>query len=182
MAATAPGLPPPALKADNGGFAIEGIFPRPYRLGVVPGIRTPLGGWWLKSVIAAGVDLLDAPLDLRRSEDNAVVTFADRASELSGRVTGSDGRPARDHWVIAFGTNNQSWYFNSRRVAGVPTDADGRYSIRNLPPGEYFVAVTDDAEPGEWFDAALLARLMDGAGRVSMVATDRTPYDVVVRP
>ena len=54
--------------------------------------------------------------------------------------------------VIAFSTDRGSWFFNSRRIAAVRADAQGRYSLRNLPPGAYFVLQTDELEHGEWFD------------------------------
>lgn len=43
-----------------------------------------------------GRDVLDAPLDLRQSVDDAVATFADAASELGGSVRDAQGNPSTD--------------------------------------------------------------------------------------
>jgi len=78
----------------EGRFTVAGIVPGAYRLASnVPGIRTPLGGWWLKSIMVNGRDLLDSSLEVREDRDDAVVTFSDRASELSGRGDRQAGGP-----------------------------------------------------------------------------------------
>ena len=165
----------------DGGFAVHGMQPGPFRTGPLPGSRTPLGRWWLKSAILNGRDLLDEPLEFRNSEVDLVVTFSDRASELTGTVTDARSEPLSTV-VIAFSTNRTSWFFNSRRIAAVRADAQGRYSIRNLPPGDYFVMQTDDLEQGEWFDPAVLERLIDGAARIALTEYEQKIHDIKVTP
>ncbi len=53
--------------------------------------------------------------------------------------------------LLLFPTRNRG-FLNSRRVAGIRTDASGRYIVRNLPPGDYFIVGTDDIEAGAWHD------------------------------
>jgi hypothetical protein len=135
-------------------FSIAGIMPGVYRLGALssqatPGIRASIGPWWLKSIVVGGADILDAPLDLRQGADDAIVTFSDQASELSGVVKDAGGHPATDAFVVAVPTNRSSWFFNSRRIAGVRPDRAGRYGIRNLPPGDYRLVATRDLEQNE---------------------------------
>src|SRR4029078_11019548 len=53
-------LPLPQVQMEAGGrFTVSGILPGPYRVGVfanrgLPGIRTPIGPWWVKAVIVNG--------------------------------------------------------------------------------------------------------------------------------
>jgi hypothetical protein len=178
----------PQIQLESGGrFVVAGIVPGAYRIGSlqglpVQGIRAPLGGWWLKSFVVNGRDILDAPLDIRQGTDEAVATFTDQASELSGAVKDAQGKPAApDTFVVVFSTDRSTWFFNSRRIAGVRLDAEGRYSIRNLPPGEYRVIATTDLAQGEWFDPAALDRLLPSAAAITLTGVEKKVWDIVIR-
>ncbi len=152
---------------DAGRFTIAGVVPGVYRFSsAMQGVRMAIGGWWLKSVTIGGRELLDSLIDLQRGATDVVVTFSDRASELSGTVRDAEGNPLPDRFVVVFGTDSAGWFSNSRRVVGERPNAEGEYVIRNLPPGEYFVAVTEDLEQSEWFDPAMLEQLASGAARI----------------
>jgi hypothetical protein len=173
---------PPMLLNGNERFTIAGIVPGAYRLASnAPGVRTSIGGWWLKSVVVDGRDLLDSPIELHEDHDDAVVTFSDHASELSGRVTDGHGEPWVDGFVVVFSPDPKMWFFNSRRVAGARPNNEGRYVIRNLPPGEYLAVAYDDIAVNEWFDPALLEQLAPGAVRLTIGDSETKRHDMVVR-
>jgi hypothetical protein len=48
-----------------------------------------------------------------------------------------------------------------------PTTA-GRYAVRNLPPGEYYVASVTDVLPNEWYDPAFLDLLVPAATKLTI--------------
>jgi hypothetical protein len=177
----------PQIQLEPGGrFVVAGIVPGAYRLGAMQsqptqGIRTPIGGWWLKSIVVNGRDILDAPLDIRQGTDDAVATFTDQASELAGVVKDAQGRPASELFVVVFSSDRSSWFVNSRRVAGVRVDAEGRYTIRNLPPGEYRAVATADVEQGEWSDLTVLERLAAGATPLTIAGVEKKTVDLIVR-
>jgi Carboxypeptidase regulatory-like domain len=176
-------VPVPFVEIDNSGaFRIEGVFPGSYRFtGTIRGLRTPVGKWWLKSIAVNGREFLDGQPDLRHSTDDAIVTFADRASTLSGVVNDAQGGIAADSWVIVFSVERAAWFHNSRRVAGVKPDAAGRYAIRNLPTGDYYITTAVDVEHGEWFDPDLLKKLAAGAMRITLDEHENKTQDLVVR-
>jgi protocatechuate 3,4-dioxygenase beta subunit len=148
-------------------FAISGLMAGQFRLTAdVPGVRAPVRGWWLKSLVVGGREVLDEPLQMHESVDDAVLTLSDRASELGGLVTDAQRRSAGDVHVVAFSTSPAAWFPYSRRIGASRTNAEGRYAIHNLPPGAYFVVASDDVEPGEWFDSAFLAALAPRAVRL----------------
>lgn len=60
---------PPLQVGPGGGFIIAGIVPGPYRVATTEGLRSPLGAWWLKSVLVNGGDILDTPLNIRQGAD-----------------------------------------------------------------------------------------------------------------
>lgn len=172
-------LPDVTIEPGNR-FSMADITPGEYRIlrPDLPGVRAPAGGWWLKSIVANGHELLDARVDIRQSAEDAVVTFSDQASEVSGRVTDAQLSPLAAQTVLVFSTDRSTWFFNSRRIAAVRTDAEGRYVVRNLPPGEYRIAVTTDLEQGEWFDPEVLARLAGTTVRVAGV--EKKTQDLVL--
>jgi hypothetical protein len=180
-------VPLPQIRLEPGGrFTVTGIFPGVYRLGAlasqpVPGLRAPLGGWWLKSIVVNGRDILDGPLEIREGTDAAVATFAETASELSGTVSDGRGVPLADLPIVVFGADRASWFFNSRRIAIVRTDTAGRYSLRNLPPGDYRVAAATDLEQGEWYDSAVLERLLPEAAAGKISAVEKAIVNLTVR-
>jgi hypothetical protein len=108
------------------------------------------------------------------------VTITDKASEISGMVTDAAGAPAPELSVVVFGTDRRAWFFNSRRVAAVRPTREGHYTIRNLPPGDYRIAVAD-LDQGEWFDPAVLERLMTSSMPLTIAGPERTMIDLTVR-
>jgi hypothetical protein len=149
FASTPTGVAPPAMQLlDGGKFSISGLTPGAYRpntIGGPPrGLQTPIGPWWLKSIAVDGRELLDAPLELRQGSENGLVTFSDQASEVTGSVKDGSGTPVARGFVVIFSADRAHWFVNSRRVVAVAPDAHGRYSIRNLPPGDYRAAVALD--------------------------------------
>ena len=180
-------LPLPQVQMEAGGrFTVSGILPGPYRVGVfanrgLPGIRTPIGPWWVKSLIVNGRDLLDAPLDLREGTDAAVATLSDEASKVSGTVRNVSGTAAPDTTVVIFTTDRGGWFFNSRRVVGLRADRDGRYAVWNLPPGDYRIVASTDLDQGEWFDPSTLDRLLADAGSITVTGVEQQSRDLVIR-
>jgi hypothetical protein len=163
---------------EGGRFTVAGVVPGVYRFSsTVQGIRTPIAGWWVKSVTMGGRELLDAFVDLQRAASDVVVTFSDRASELSGTVRDAEGNGLSDRVVVVFGTDRASWFSNSRRVVGERPDPEGRYVVRNLPPGEYFIVVTEDLEQNEWFDPAVLETLAPNATRIVLNEHEQKQQD-----
>ena len=153
----------------DGTFRIAGVAPGRFRLAAtVPG-SSPTSGWALRSAIlstpSGPVDALDAPIEIRlgMNLDNVVMTFTDHPAELSGALQTPAGVVPSDYFIIVFATDRAQWGPQSRRtVMARPTTA-GRYSVRNLPPGEYYLAAVTDLLPNEWFDPAFLESLVPSA-------------------
>jgi hypothetical protein len=151
-------------------FELSGISgPRRLRL-----LRAPRG-WGLKQVLANGVDVTDTPLPFgskSQSLSDVEVVLTDRITEIAGTVTDDRGRSAADARVVAFAVDRDLWYDRSRFAKIAPSDANGAFSVRDLPPGVYFVAAVDrrraSEENGEWLDPDLLDSLTLGAVRITL--------------
>jgi len=147
---------------DTGDFQLAGIS-GPTRL-EVDGVPD---GWGIKAILLDGEDVTDAPFDLSGRTGSLRVVMTDRITSLSGTVQSDRNR--RDHNVIAFPDDPTKWASPSRFVRTIRADADGRFQIRGLPPGErYFVAALDYLEAGEEQDRQLLNRLRSRASSVTL--------------
>ena len=172
----------PGMDLDGVRFRIQGIVPGPFRLGTnILGLRAPLDAWWLTSITAGDVQLLDAPIAAVKDIDGAIATFSDRVSTIAGVVSDAVSRPHPYAQVIAFSRDRGAWFFQSWRVAAASTDDAGRYVIRNLPPGDYLLAVALDLVPLEWYDPAVLERLAAGARPFTVMGAETQAQDLVIR-
>jgi uncharacterized protein (DUF2141 family) len=173
--------PAVALTSPDGRLRIPSVPPGLYGADFTLGIRKPIGAWWLKSVAIDGREALDAPLELRSSLEGVTVTFADTASELRGRVASSAGQAAANCLVVVFPAERASWFFNSRRIASIPLDAQGRYVVRNLPAGDYLIVARNDLDTFEWFNPLTLEKLAPSAAKVTIRNDDPVTFDITVR-
>jgi hypothetical protein len=119
------------------------------------------------------------PVEVRLGQnfDNVVITFTDRPAELSGALQTPAGVVPSDYFIIVFATDRAQWGPQSRRtVMARPTTA-GRYSVRNLPPGEYYFAAVTDVLPNEWFDPAFLELLVPAAKKLTIAEGEQKVND-----
>jgi hypothetical protein len=171
--------PAVATVGADGTFTLTGVMPGRYRLSATfPGAGR-LGGWTLESIAANGGDALDAPLTVapRQHVLDTLVTFTDHLAEISG-ILRAPGGAAGNATIVLFPEDQSAWLPQSRRIQSTRAAADGGYAFRNVPVGRYFVAVTEDAEPGEWFDPGFLQRLLPAAIRVDVAASQAITLDL----
>jgi hypothetical protein len=172
---------PMAVIAGDGRFSVYGMPAGTYWPDFQAGIRSPLGAWWLKSIVIEGREMLDAPLDLRNSSTGATVTFGDTASDLRGRVVNAAGEPGVNRTVVVFPADRAGWFFNSRRIAAVPVDGEGRYVVRNLPAGDYLIVARPDLDQFEWFNPLTLEKLASSAAKLTIREDEAVTLDIQVR-
>lgn len=141
-----------------GAFSFLSVAPGKYRMTINGG---PPAGWLLKSAMVSGVDVSDIPMEIRPNEnvDGAVITFTDRRTEISGTIEDAAGKPAPEYVLIVFSADKRFWVPLTRRTQQVRPGADGRFIVRDLPPGDYLISVLTDVEQGRWNDPAFLAEL-----------------------
>ena len=165
----------PAQVGTDGAFTLTGVAPGKYF------IRAQGGqGFTAKSAMAAGRDALDFPLEIRAG-DNVVglmVTLSDKATQLSGTLQDSSGRPTPDYTIVVFATDKSYWTPQSRRIQSTRPGTDGTFTIRNLPPGDYRIAAVTDVEPGEWFDPAFLEQLRTASTPVTLSEGEKKTQDL----
>jgi hypothetical protein len=136
-------------------------------------------GWTLKSVLVNGQDVIDVPIDVRSGQTvaNATLVYTDKATDVSGSVATDAGIPATEYTVLAFPVNDTLWRPQSRHIMTARPDQNGRFQIHGLPAGEYYLALADPAEPGEWFDPSFLQQERARAVKISLADGDAKTQD-----
>src|SRR5205823_2015738 len=137
---------PNARVAKEGTFTLEGVSTGAHLIRQAGQLR----GWTLKSVIADGRDVTDTPIELRSGQqlNNVAVVFTSKQTEINGTVTSEQGQPITDFTVLAFGVDPNLWRPQARQIATARPDQTGKFQIRTLPPGTYYVVTVDPAEQG----------------------------------
>ena len=146
--------------------------------------------------IAAAIVALSGPRLLGTAQPPKVLTDADGRFVFGSldaglyTVTASKGGYAeRDAGgaarggvtIVVFSADRSRWFFGSRRLAAVETAEDGRYVIRNLPPGEYRVVATTDLEDYQWFHPDVLERLLPHSTAVAIADAGTSKVDLTIR-
>jgi protocatechuate 3,4-dioxygenase beta subunit len=140
-----------------------------YHLGVV--VVPP--GWYLRSILVSGREVLDRSIPLSEDLDGVVIRFVDRLGELSGRVgrTGIGAREDAAARVALFPADYQEWMasgMSPRRTRLVDAAADGTFEMPTLVPGDYLVAAVEADTAVELQDPRDIEALARGATRVTI--------------
>jgi protocatechuate 3,4-dioxygenase beta subunit len=159
--------PNPNARVDKDGtFTLEGVSTGSHW------IRSAgqLNGWTLKSVTVSNRDVIDTPIELRSGQalSNVSLVFTNKQQEINGTVTNEQGQPVTDFTVLAFGVDPDLWRPLARQIATARPDQNGKYQIRSLPPGNYYLVTVDPGEQGEWFEPAFLDQHRIAAARVTL--------------
>jgi hypothetical protein len=172
------GPQPNARVGKDGTFVLNGLAAGTHFIRSAGASR----GFILKSVSINGHAITDEPLQLRSGETiaNVTVVFTDQQSEVNGTLTNEQGAPAPDYTVLAFSTDSSLWRPQSRQIMTARPDQTGKYRIRGLPAGQYYLAAVDPAEQGEWFNPVYLDEHRAGAARVTLADGDIKTQDFKV--
>jgi hypothetical protein len=146
--------PAPATPFAGGGVGrVNDDFT--FEMKVQPGhqlirVGSQVQGATLKAVGLNGADVTDTGIELRANEDvgGVEIELTTQVSELSGMVADARGQAVNDYSVVVFARDSARWTTGSRYFGGGRPDQDGRFKVRNLPPGDYYAIALDYVEPG----------------------------------
>ncbi len=165
---------------ESGNFTTVGVPAGKYVLRVSGAPQ----GWSLRDAAFAGRDITSTAIELQ--DDNAtgvLVTFTDRATELTGTVRDRSGNPDTAATVLVFPADQGLWVDTGsqpRRLRQTRVGQDGTYRVQGLPAGDYYVTAVPDSEAANWQNPTFLAtasrsattvRLTDGDTRTQALTT-----------
>jgi hypothetical protein len=137
-------------------------------------------GWWLRSIVSGGRDLLDVPLDAQMDVSDVVVTFSDSHTELAGVLQTAPGQPAPGFVVVVFPEDPRLWRA-TRRVRQTRPATDGRFAFVDLPPGTYVIAAASDLPEDNWRTADVFEALAPSGVRVSLGEAEKKLQNLQIR-
>jgi hypothetical protein len=162
----------------QGRFTFAGVTPDIYQFvttWTAPGASEK---WAIKSSTANGRESFEAPLRVNPNETiEWTITYTDKPATLTGALKDPGGRAATDYFILVFSADPRHWTPGSRRVRMTRPATDGSYSVKGLPPGDYFLAAPADLETGEWNDPTLLERLVRSSSKVTLRDGEVTRQD-----
>lgn len=173
---SAPGDVIPFFQPD-GTFRAYGVAPAKYRLIWSPPLDTL---WSIVSATASGRDTLDASFEVGAGDEitDWTITLSDTPSEFIGVLQDASGRAAPDYFIVVFARDKARWTSQSRWIAAIRPGTDGRFVVKGLPPGDYFVAAVTDVDQDEWFIGTFLETLVPAAAPVTISAGKKTVQDL----
>jgi hypothetical protein len=176
--------------SSAGTFSVTGLVPGRYVIGGQTFFGASLDSvtWALQSVRVDGRDVTDLPIDIAADAmpKDVVVTFGDRAQELSGRLLDASGAAAPGYTIVVFPADRAFWLPHSRRILTARPGTDGRFRVGGpgpvaLPPGVYLIAAATDVGRDEQFDPSFLATLVPAAVPITIQAGESKVQDLVIK-
>jgi hypothetical protein len=155
------GGPPPFTIDDAGVFEVKNMSGRR-----IMRVSVRNQGWMLKQITHQSRDITDEPVDFSKGEiDGVEVLLTNRVTTVSGAVTDAEANPVSDYSVVLFATDRAKWTDRSRFIMlGRPTQ-DGAFTVRALPPDEYFAVALPGTLGSQWQDPEFLATIQERATR-----------------
>jgi protocatechuate 3,4-dioxygenase beta subunit len=137
------------------------------RLIRVSGVPSP---WALDGIYLDGRDVTDDPVTFKAGSPirNLEVVLTTRTTEVAGTVDLPEAGRARQATVLVFPAEGSDWDPQSRRVQIRRPDAQGRFRIRGLPPGDYVAVAVPFVWQGEWTDADFITRARAAGTRFTL--------------
>jgi len=183
------GLVPPAsggqVQSGGGGrvdgdgrFTFAGVVPDTYHFVTTWNAPAARDKWTLEGSTANGREAFETPLRVHPNETvDWTVTYTDKPTSLAGVFQDQGGRAATDYYILVFSADRKYWTPGSRRLRMTRPATDGAFSVKGLPPGDYFLAALADLETGEWNDPTLLERLVASSAKVTLRDGETTRQD-----
>jgi len=147
----------------KGSFSIPNVGTDDTRVYVLPMLSTPvmaalnipdqLQGVYVKSAKLSGVDVLNTGFRFAGEPDKVLeIVLAKNAGSLAGRVEDERKQPAGGVFVTLLPDLPTARLYRTDMYKTTSTDAEGRFEIKGLPPGDYKVFALEGFEKDAWLD------------------------------
>jgi protocatechuate 3,4-dioxygenase beta subunit len=139
------------------------------------------GSWLLKSVRYHSTDVTDVGLELMSGRDvsDVEIVMTNLPQIVTGQITNARGEAVKDGAVLVFGQDKEQWGTQGRYTSIGRPDKDGKYTVRTLPPGDYFAIAVEQIDSQRFSgDPDYFDMLSRSAVRFSLVEGDTRTVDL----
>ena len=161
------GFNPPIEVAADGSFSATELSQDKYRIMVTPGAAA-----YVKAVTVGGQNILDTGIDLSSGGVGPMeVLLSTKIATVNGMVEKQKQDDAPGSVVIAIvGANSELTLLStaSGQSALARVDESGKFSIANLPPGEYKLIAFEEVDLATASDPEFLKKFADRAATVKI--------------
>ena len=147
----------------SGSFTISNVGTDDTRVYVLPMLSTPvapplnvpdsLKGVYVKSAKLGGVDVLNTGFRFAGEPDKVLeIVLAKNAGSIAGRVEDERKQPAGGVFVTLIPNISTARLYRTDMYKTTSTDAEGKFEIQGLPPGDYKIFALEGFEKDAWVD------------------------------
>jgi hypothetical protein len=133
------------MTKDDGTFTLNSVSLERVRL-----MLTPMpDGHYIKSIQLGNIQTEDTALDLSNgASGELVITLGTKGATVAGTVQDSQQKMVTNAQIVLIPDDRK---IQSHYETASP-DQNGRFTIKNIPPGSYKIFAFDNAEYGSWLD------------------------------
>src|SRR5262245_35739223 len=147
----------------KGTFSISNVGTDDTRVYVVPILTTPvvaapnipdqLQGVYVKSAKLGGVDVLNTGFRFAGEPDKVLeIVLAKNAGSITGRVEDESKQAVGGVFVVLVSNVTGARLYRTDMYKVTSTDAEGRFEVKSIPPGDYKVFALAGFEKDAWVD------------------------------
>ena len=176
-------IPMPPV-GPNGEFRTAGFPPGSFDLALIENIRRPSAGYFVESVIVAGVRRPGPRIELADHDLRSVeIVLNNETADLAGFVRDQQGRPVSSATVYLFPQDRLLWTEfgpSVQRIRATQPDSSGSYTITTIPPGEYFLIAVQGGAREDWRSMTRLAQWAGQATKTTASGGRRQSVNLTV--
>ena len=161
---------------DDGSFRFPNVSPDRYQIRVM-GLSD---GYYLKSVRVGDQLAADDVIDLSSGAAPALqLTVAEGAALVEGAVSNDKQEPVTGATVVLI-PEKESRRSRYEFVKSATTDQNGRFTVKNLDPGDYRAYAWEDIEMGSWLDPDVIKPVESKAKKITLRERGKESLDLRV--
>jgi len=156
-------FPSTAAPSHDGLFTISDVGVEPYSVQVT---GAP-DGYWVKSIRMGDQEVKYTGIDLGHSPAAALtVILAPNAAQIDGMILNEQQEPAAGATVVLVPEAKLRDHSEAYRTGS--SDQNGRFTLKNIEPGDYTLFAWEDVEYGAYMDPAFLKPVEDRGQAISL--------------
>jgi len=138
--------------------------------------------WSLKAVRFGGADITDTGYDVSGDLHGIEIVMTDRGTRVSGTAKDARYQQVTDYAVVFLPKEEKLNVSPTRFIQTARPDQQGRYEIKDLPPGQYVVMAVESLSRDGHYDPAFQKRMSSIATPLTLKEGQQLELDLQLLP